>query len=691
MPFRVMCRPGIRVVVAAGVGLTCLLVLYRVQIGSGFARLFGDLLDTRIAVALEQHWLNVLVGKEAWQQPVYFTPSSDVLGYNDGYLLYGLLYSVLRVAGLDPFLANEAVGALFRALGFAGFMVFARQVCRLPFRWALLGAAVFTLSNAVNVQSTHMQLSSVALAPWLALFVWLTWRARSRRGRAGWAFLSALLAVSWLMTAFYTVWFAGLFALVLAIVAAGCFRPRLRRLDWLPLLPAALVLAVGLAAFASTYLPKARETGMHSFSEVLPFLPAVFDLVHVGPGNWLFGWLDAWLTRVRPDPPETFELAVGFAPVLLVLALAGAIMPWFQARSVAVWWWRAAGLAVAVCLLLCLRVGDFSLWRAVFAGVPGAGAVRVVSRLLVSLDFPVVLLAMHGLSRAAQRWPVPFTTALAAILVLEEVNGGAALRLDRPGELAMLRAVPPPPAACARFLATAPRVLPDMFGEVRDSPITINVDAMLLAEMLRLPTFNGHASFLPPHFGFSFHDKAQYAASARDAVLGSGLEAGTCGLNLQSPRWAEHVVALTPLPLGQPMVLGGAATASDYVLDGWSGVEPSGRWTQGDLAEIAFTVTGTPGDLLLTMRASAFPGRGGQASPARVQVNGRFLTEWTPGAAPQTLIVRIPRDVIGPGGAVRLRLVIERPISPFEMGMTPDHRPLGLFVERFQVDDAGLP
>ena len=689
MPSRVMLRPGARVVVAAGVALVCLLALYRVQLGSGFTRLFGDWLDTRIAVALEQHWLNVLTGAESWQNPVYFAPSADVLGYNDGYLLYGLLYSALRAIGLDPFLANEALGALFRAAGFAGFLLFARLVCRQPFGWALLGAAVFTLSNGMNVQATHMQLSSVALAPWLGLLMWRSWQAPSRRGRAGWAFLAASLTVCWLMTAFYTVWFAGLFGLVLAGMAAACFRPRMRRLDWVPLLPAALVLVIGLAVFVATYLPKARETGMHSFADVVPFLPAVFDLIHVGPDNWLFGWLDAWITRVRPDPPSTFELAVGFPPVFAGPGLGWgghAMVPSPLCGCLVV----AAGRPGRGSLPAALPSGGRSL--ALAAGVRrGAGGRCGAGRLALPR------LARLPCRVAGDARPQPGCPTLAKAADRgsgddtgrggDKRRGGAAAGPARRAGDAARRA-----AAAGRLPAllrdrrpACCRISSARSGTIR-SPSTW--DAMLVAEMLRLPTFNGHASFLPPHFGFSFHDPAQYAASARDAVLGSGLEAGTCGLDLQRSQWSQHVVAVAALPLGQPVTLGGAATASAYVLGGWSGVEAAGRWTQGDLAEIAFAVPNPPADLVLTMQASAFPGPGGQASPVRVVVNGRTLARWKPIAAPQTLSVRVPPGAIGPGGVVRLRLVIERPVSPFEMGISPDHRPLGLFVERFQVDRA---
>jgi hypothetical protein len=185
--------------------LAGLLIVYRVQILSGGNRLTGDMLDGRIALSLCEHWYNVFQGLETWNQPLYLFPTKDTLGYNDGYFLYGIVFSLARASGLDIFLAGDVTGAIFRVIGFAALLWFGRAILRLPFGWALFAALLAMLSNSLYLQSEHIQLLSVGLMPLLAGLVARTMASAGQRFVL-WSSLTALLVGAWLMTAFYTVW-----------------------------------------------------------------------------------------------------------------------------------------------------------------------------------------------------------------------------------------------------------------------------------------------------------------------------------------------------------------------------------------------------------------------------------------------------------------------------------------------------
>ena len=47
----------------------------------------------------------------AWDRTAYFHPVPATLGYNDGYLAFGLLLAGFRALGADPFLAGELTNA----------------------------------------------------------------------------------------------------------------------------------------------------------------------------------------------------------------------------------------------------------------------------------------------------------------------------------------------------------------------------------------------------------------------------------------------------------------------------------------------------------------------------------------------------------------------------------------------------
>jgi hypothetical protein len=177
--------------------------VFRFALLSRFQLLFGDPIDGLIETSILEHWWNVARGLTGWKQTFYLYPSKGTLGYNDGYFLYGLVYSVYRAMGLDPFLSSELVNMSVRALGFAGFVAFARLVLRLPLWAAAVGAAIFTASDNSYFQGAHVQLLSVALAPvealLLALFVSAITRDQGRRA-AALGVGAALLLAAWFLS-----------------------------------------------------------------------------------------------------------------------------------------------------------------------------------------------------------------------------------------------------------------------------------------------------------------------------------------------------------------------------------------------------------------------------------------------------------------------------------------------------------
>ncbi len=664
--------------------------VFRFQLGSGFDTVFGDVYDGRIETTLLEHWFNVFSGWEDWRQPLFFSPRPDTLGYNDGYLLFGVAYSGFRWLGCDPFLAGDLVHAVMRAVGFWAFLLFGCATCRLPWAWALLGATLFTIANGAYMQIGHAQLLTVGLAPllgWLACSaaeaLWLGNAGRAAaRGIA-----AAILFDLWLMTAFYMLWFTAFFGVVMAAVAVA--RPAARRgmawrrvsvLPQWPLVASGAALLAGMAPFALTYLPTARETGMHPFSDVLPLTPTPADLVNFGPGSVVYGKFDTWLGGMLPPG----EHVVGIPLLLLGLGLWAAAAAWRDDTAADRAWWQAMAAALAVSLLLCIRVGPVSPWWLVYSAVPGAAAIRVVTRFLLFLMLPTTLLAMHVLGRRPMPGSRGVLALLALMLIIEEANGQTQAGLPRIRELAFLRRLPPVPAACRVFFVAGPRPEHSLYPS-----LTVNIDAMLVAELVHRPTLNGHASFLPKDFHLDFGDAAAYRAQVVATALGLGLDEGLCSLDLVHLSWTP-ILQITP-PIDAAVDLGGTGdAAAGYLGPGWSGAEPQGRWTDGSTADLVFASPARGQDLTLTLAASGFaPGKA--ASPVSVSVNGREVAQWQPTAAPQALTALIPASLVTLGGHVHLQLLIAQPVSPLEAKLGQDARKLGLFVHSFTLRKADGP
>lgn len=536
-----MTKPQREALLVALAAALCVAVFFRAQIGNGFTLLLGDRHDGVIELAILEHWRNVLRGAEAWNRTGYFWPVPDTLGYNDGYLAFGLLHALFRGLGADPFLSGECVNMSLRALGFAGAHVLARRMFGLRLGWALLAAALFTLANNLAIRASHAQLFGVSLAPCVAALLAEAVRAllAGRRGALlGWGAGFLLGYAVWLMSGFYMAWYfaflGGATLLAWLALAGGAARLALWRALRAQRAALAALAALGAALllpFALTYLPKAAETGMHPWAKVRQYAPTPLDILHVGAANHLWGWLVRALNGLfRPEMPFWSEEMTGFPLALLALFAAALWRPVGGALP------RALLLATAITWALTLRIGDHSAWWLVYQAVPGAKAARVVARYQLFLALPVSMLAVAWLAAQAPRVSRLALGLLVTLLLAEQLNGYTPTFLDRPHELARLNAVPAPPAECRAFFVTAART-ESRFGEEVANVYNHNTEAMLVAEVIGLPTINGISTFNPPLWPDGLPGTPEYLAAVRRYAAAHRLE-GLCGLDLQRFAWS---------------------------------------------------------------------------------------------------------------------------------------------------------
>ncbi len=543
-------------VVIAGAAIAIGL-FFRVPFASGMNLLFSDRYDGAIETALLEHWYNVLSAGESWGTVQYFYPYHGTLAYNDGYFLYGLIFAAARALGADPYLGAECVNIVVKLIGYAGFLACAATL-GLGLPAAVFGALLFTIASGSYVQASHVQLFSVGFAPVLAVLLFRFGRALSRGGTgaaAAWGVAASALYCSWLMTSFYMAYYFTLYAGAAALVLAVAYRASLvadgrqmLRRTWPALAATLVVLAAGLAPFLALYLPKAAETGMHPFSGVLLYSPTVIDVFHVGLDNFVWGGLDVALNHyLRPHLPGSDEHATGITPVLLLFFAIGVwvlcIRPGTRLRNAALTRILLWAMAVAAVLtwVLVLRIGYYTLWRFAYLYLPGAKAIRVLSRYQLLLLWPVITIGMAGLCSIARSLSPARRVALLAVLlpllVAEQIASPGPIKVNRPLEMARLQALPPPPQSCTSFLATRNRPPDFTSTDVTEALYSHNTDAMLIAEYLHLPTVNGFSTFTPPGYDFSSASQPDYIDRARRYAEAHGIAQGLCGLDLTALSW----------------------------------------------------------------------------------------------------------------------------------------------------------
>lgn len=547
------------------VWLAAMFVAFRDPVLSGFDLGFGDRADGIIEISLLEHWRNVFTGHSAWNTPSYFHPHPGTLGYNDGYFLYGIVYSFWRL-WFDPFLSDTLNAATFKTIGFFASWWLVRRTFGWQAPIALLVAALLTIANGMTLQAAHAQLQTVALLPLAMILAIETVRAElaGQRWRAcARASGLALLMGAWLLTAFYTawftIWFGGMFALCWLVqtgrwrlaALTGLLRPHLKTLVW-----GLVAFALATVPFLLVYLPKVTETGGHGF--MISYLVSPIDPVNLGSGNLVWGWIFTQLDAITPmvfgpDPRVTNRLfkgehQTGFTLALFALFIAAA---WRTLRGQATTdqavLARTLTWTVLITWLLTLKLWVISPWIAVHFLVPGASGIRVVVRYQLILILPV-LVVTAGAFRFRMIDMIgrkgPFAAALIAFLLVEQINLTPVAELSRKHQRADLLTIPQPPPGCTVFYAVNTRTAetpatnpssPIYQRPENEGKYLHNVDSMLLAQLWRVPTLGGYSTFQPRDWVFSDPLKPDYDARVRRYIDSHRLT-GVCRLDVRDAQ-----------------------------------------------------------------------------------------------------------------------------------------------------------
>ncbi len=544
--------PLAEVAIVAASWLIGQLVFFRSQWLSGFDRVMGDPGAARFIIYVNENWYQSLLGHASWRNPGFYFPLKGTLGLSDTLLVWQLIYAPARALGADPFLAYQLVLMALSALGFVGFYAFVRTMWRPPMALGVLGAAVFTFSNALYANANHPQLFGVLLLPAVGLLGVAALRdaGRGRRRGAVWGAGLGALAVLCIYSTYYVGFFSVL-AVLIALFATVAVAPRrtwhravdVVRHGWATILGVVVGAIAPAALFAVTYLPALRSSGGYDLATARYFAPRASDLLNVGLGNLLWGSVVVQpLVHGTAGGPER-DYAV--TPLLLVASIVVAVIATWRerssSRSAATTSYSTAVLTFTglVLLVLPLELGSTFLWSAV-AWLPGASGIRAVDRIGVVATGVLALALVDGLARL---WPwlrtsVPRVVLVSAValgataLCLEQVNISDSSMLSRSAQLAVLDSMPAPPRSCSSFFIVS------AFGS-QLHPARLQTTAMLLSARFGIPTLNGTSGSFPSGWGLLYPASTGYLAGVEHWVaLHHLVAAGVCELDLDTKSWS---------------------------------------------------------------------------------------------------------------------------------------------------------
>ena len=499
---------------AALCGLVGLYLALRPMFVSRFADVPGNTLDSRLVNYLLEHGYRTLVGARDWQgfwNPPFFYPARNVAAYTELFLGTAPLYWIWRLLGWSADGSFQLWLVCMVLLNFSVCFLWLRDCVVASSLGASFGAFLFAFSSARMAQIPHPQLQthflSVVAIHALCRLSRATEASRRENDRAramgswserGWLALFFAALSAQLYAGFYLGWFLLLGLLLFASWAMVLRESRIRLLrmvephrGWIALLVAAS--ALSLAPMLVHYLGAARELGLRSYAkEVAHYVPRAQTWLYMGDGSWLYGWMNGLAPWRNLESPQEQAMGLGFLTSILVL-----LGLWSRRREPFV-----PPLVLAAGSLIVLVTsfdGRVTLWRFVAPWIPGAMAIRAISRIGLLLLVPgaVGLASFLGARRA---W---LAAGLGLLCILEQARDVPAYhrlverqRIDAIVEQLAGR-------SCAYFyfspvLATVPGRSTGSLRFMLDWFERQHVDAMWAGMSAAVPTINGFSGNGPP-------------------------------------------------------------------------------------------------------------------------------------------------------------------------------------------------
>ena len=507
------------------------------QIFSGFKYVIGDGYDGVVENVLVTHWWWVIKGDRIWNEVGYFYPHENTLGYNDSYLLYGLISSVYRLFIDNQFIAVEFAHITVKIIGYFSVYNLSRYL-KLSVRWAIFVAILFTIAiNTTNMG--HAQLLTIGIAPLYYLLLVRSLFEVKFLVHLKYALLAAFVYGLMMMNSYYIGYFSTLYLVIFAAITVVLNYKECKvflKNNFKHIAVLGLFHLLAIIPFLITYLPKLKETGGHGSQEVEQYMPKIIDLINIGEGSLLWFQKIGWLAEVFNFQLRGGEFTHGIGLLLISLVI---LFGWRSlGRSGDNKTWRLIFITTSVLVLISVNK---NLWMLLYQYLPGTNGLRVVSRVNIFLMLPFSLMAAQifqyyenktGLHRCF------LCIILPTLMIIEQLNTNPYVHVNVKENMKMLEELPVVSGKCRAFYLTNP--IGFKIGNKQiDDAYRANVQAMLISSRINVPTIIGLSSFNPEGWVSIPPKDLNYQHSIMAYALRNDVVKDLCELNV-----AESTVEL---------------------------------------------------------------------------------------------------------------------------------------------------
>ena len=532
-------------------------IFFRTQIFSRLDLLFGDRGDTRFVVFIHEHLFQAMHGRSDFLSPPFFYNVRGTLGFSDAFLLNELIYAPLRVLGVDPYLALLFTIMILSVAGYGFLYGLLRSFGHVSVVIAVFASILFTFANNLYVNANHLQLFAIYYVPivaYLAVYanIWIH-KNKKRSLIAGGA--AGLLYGLLFSTGYYVAWLFGLALLIFTPIFVFLSWRAVR--TWFLTDPTRIgVLAlvfldgfvIGIIPFGLIYGPLLKSASARDFSEYLFFAPAFPDVANLGAN---FVWADlldkiglAFSDRSIAGGEKSSALTPGLQ-ILVISSLLIAIRKrhWdagdqdMLMRAIVI----VAAIVPIALFFVTIKIQNYSAFLVLMKILPGAVGVRSGYRAMIVANFFAVIAVAFAIDRlflnlsayraAGTREMLARSSVIALMILglLEQVNLSHSSSLSRVFERAHFNHISAAPIDCRSFYIA---------NEPGQPPTSVQIDAMLVAQKIGIPTINGYSGNVPIGWNLLDSAAASYEQNARAWAAHRGIAAGLCRFDMVSGRFA---------------------------------------------------------------------------------------------------------------------------------------------------------
>ncbi|BAY31819.1 hypothetical protein NIES2107_37050 [Nostoc carneum NIES-2107] len=362
---------------------------------SKFTLLQSDPGDTRLNNYFLEHSFQLLTNKayvgDLWS-PAFFYPYKNVLAFSENLLGSAPIYWLFRLF----FSADSSFQIWMIAVSILCFASFAflMQTYKVNHFLSALGAFLFAFSMPRINQIGHQQLLPQFFTPLAFLVGWEFFLRPTRKKIV----LFLLLTYLQVLAGIYLGWFL-LFTLPIFFTIAYKLSPAsvrsniilYFRSDFKAVITITLVWSAIMLGTLLPYFEAKSVLGEKPYSEVDTMLPRISSWFAVSSGS-IWAPLLSWVSKSLPMEAE-HRMFAGIITLLLIGVSAYAIFKLQNILSI------ERALLVKVCffvfiilLILSLRLPfGLSLWKIIYEIVPGASAIRAVTRICLIAYFYLLI------------------------------------------------------------------------------------------------------------------------------------------------------------------------------------------------------------------------------------------------------------------------------------------------------------